>query len=88
MNVENIVLLITIISFLFILMPNDKKVNIKEWRYDSNSHIMCLILKDKTLKDIYFININGIWYSYPNGAIANQYWSKICNDLIHSRKPM
>ena len=88
MSIENIVLLITIISFLFILMPNNKKVNIKEWRYDDNSHIMCLIIEDKHLKDIYFIYLNGTWYNYPNGAVANQYWSKICNDLIRSRKPM
>lgn len=88
MGIENIVLLATIISFLLILMPNNKKTNIKEWRYDKNSHIICLIIKEKTVKDIYFININGIWYNYPSGVVANQYWSKICNDIMYRGKPM
>lgn len=85
-----VTLIIIIISLLFVLIPsvNDKKINVKEWYYNSNSHVMCLIVEDKTIKDLYFIDINGKWYNYPEGTIADTCYSKLCNKLLNIRKPM
>lgn len=88
MSIENIAIVVVIVSFLLLLIPENKPPKIEEWYYDSKKHLICIIIKDKGIHDLYFIYINGNWYDYPNGTMVNKYWSNICNNLLKNGKPM
>lgn len=88
MSTESIAVIMVVISFALILILGKKEDVIQEWHYNSNSHVMCIIVNAKKPKDLYFIRIHGIWYNYPNGTIATKYWNEVCNNLLYGRRPM